>query len=199
MSSANTKRKPISEIENNELYNTPLIALESFYNQYPETIDYHQVFYDPCNGLGKISNFLKDLGKDVHTSDMIDYGCQDFVSNFFDVDELPDETECIIFNPPFTLTEKFVDHAHYLMKKSKKCTNILMFNRLTTIESNARAKKFNARDWNLMYMYQYGFRVSCSQGVEEKPTANAVAYAFFEFEKNHYLPPSIEWIVKESL
>ena len=36
MSSPNTKRNPDKEIEENELYSTPTIALETFYKQYPE-------------------------------------------------------------------------------------------------------------------------------------------------------------------
>ena len=66
MSSPNTKRNPDKEIEENELYSTPTIALETFYKQYPEVFDKFKVFYDPCDGMGQISDYLESIGKKVY-------------------------------------------------------------------------------------------------------------------------------------
>lgn len=195
MATANTKRNKNTEA--NQLYNTPEIGLTSFYNQFPEVFDSYSLYFDPCNGLGKISNYLKNLGKDVITSDLIDYGDQDFVANFLELEELPSGVDCIIFNPPFTLTKEFIDHAYYLANKAYNKPAILMFNRLTTLESKARSKKFKSGEWNLSYCYVFGFRVSCTEGVEEKATANSVSYAWYEFETgaNYSITPALEWIV----
>lgn len=198
MASVNTKRQQSSKIESNELYNTPTIALESFYKQYPEVFDSYNKSYDPCNGLGKISNFLKGIGKECVTSDLVDYGCQDFVQNFLTLEELPEGVDCVIMNPPFTLTEKFID-KFYELTKDKPEVSLLMFNRMTTIESNSRARKFKTKEWNLYGMYQFGFRVSCTKGVDEEPTANSVAYSWFEFVNDPDLrvcQPDLWWITK---
>lgn len=195
MASPNTKKT--KDIEQNELYNTPEIALESFYEQFPEVFDSHFVYFDPCNGLGKISNFLQSLDKKVYTNDIIDYGIhQDYVENFLDIEKIPDDVDCIIFNPPFTLTEQFVDHAVKLCDNHHSCQSVLMFNRMTTIESNSRARKFKSKEWGLDTMYQFGFRVSCTKGVNEESTANSVAYSWFEFKKRHVEHPKLKWITK---
>lgn len=197
MASVNTKRKPKVEIESNELYNTPDIALESFYDQYPEVFGWYNKYYDPCNGLGKISNFLKGIGKECVTSDIVDYGCQDFVQDFLTLEELPEGVDCLIMNPPFTLTEAFIDKFYELTSKGKKPIGLLMFNRMTTIESNSRSKKLKDFTWVMENMWQFGFRVSCTKGVNEEPTANSVAYAWFEFSNSEYnYTPALHWITK---
>lgn len=196
MASSNTRRKQSSEIEDNELYNTPDIALETFYEQYPEVFDSYNKFYDPCNGIGKISNFLKGIGKECLTSDLVDYRCQDFVQDFLTLEELPEGVDCVIMNPPFTLTEKFID-KFYELTENKTYVSLVMFNRMTTIESNSRSRKFQSGKWNLMGMYQFGFRVSCTKGINEEPTANSVAYSWFELV-NIGVPINTElyWVTK---
>jgi hypothetical protein len=194
MASSNTKRKDESEIAENELYNTPLIALESVYTQFPEVFDQYDTYYDPCSGLGAISSFLMSKGKTVVTGDLVDYGYQDSVGDFLEVIELPAGlskfTSCIIMNPPFTLTKEFVDHSLTI------CNNVLMFNRMVTIESRQRAQKFNSKEWNLDTMYQFGFRVSCTKGVKEEYTSNSVAYSWFDIKKfTTHKEARLKWIV----
>lgn len=195
MATANTNRK-VQVKGSLDLYNTSDEALELFYKNYPEVFESYYTYYDPCNGLGKISNFLKKIGKQVYTSDIYDYGCQDWVEDFLKNEEIPEDVECIIFNPPFTLTKEFVDHAYDLMQGTS-CNNILMFNRLTTIESKERARRFKDGRWNLQNMYQYGGRVSCTKGENEEPMPNAVAYAWFELSKykrsSHF--DQLKWIL----
>lgn len=186
MASVNTKRN--NNTEANDLYSTPLVALQSFYNQYPEVFDRYDVYYDPCNGLGVIADFLRGLGKTVHTGDLIDYGVAGTaIEDFLEVTEAPEGTECIVFNPPFKLTREFVNKALEL------CPNLIMFNRLTTLETS-RAGLFKSGEWPLDCAYIFGFRVSCPEGVEMKPTANSVAYAWYVFNKDAYCS-KLRWIV----
>lgn len=196
MASPNTKRD-VSK-GGDDLYITPPVALESFYEQYRSVIDQFNVFLDPCDGLGAISNFLESKGKKVYRYDLVDYtGRLDKVTNFLELEDIPEDVECIIFNPPFKLTKEFVDKALSL------CSNLLMFNRMTTIESNGRASKFDSKEWDLKSMYQFGFRVSCPKGVIDEsgdirlePTANSVAYSWFEFDQNNMgLTSRLMWIV----
>ena len=190
MSSPNTKKNPSTDP--NDLYSTPKIALEAFYEQFPEVFDAYDTYYDPCNGLGDIAIFLRDLGKRVYTSDLVDYGLGDNTKDFLTVNKILKDIDCVIFNPPFTLTEEFVDKALTL------CDNVLMFNRMTTIESNARANKLKCKAWPLESMWQFGFRVSCTKGVDREPTANSVAYSWFHFDvKNYTDKTKLDWITKE--
>lgn len=190
MSSPNTKKNVSTDP--NDLYSTPKIALESFYEQFPEVFDEFDVYYDPANGLGDIADYLKSIGKKVYTSDLVDYGFGDNLKDFLKVGKIHNSIDCIIFNPPFTLTEEFVDKALML------CDNVLMFNRMTTIESNARANKLKCKGWNLETMWQFGFRVSCTKGVNRESTANSVAYSWFHFNNQNYSEKTkLDWITKE--
>lgn len=193
MASANSKR--VAKKEGVDLYNTPIEALEGIQGEY-QAFNNWDTYYDPCSGLGKISEYLKNLGKKVYTSDIVDYGHQDNIEDFLKIEFIPEDVECIVFNPPFLLTKEFVDHAVQLCNKSKNCNSILMFNRLNTLESKYRASKFKSNEWPLIYCYVFGYRVSCTEGVEEKPTANSTAYAWFEFNTRHEMTPELLWITK---
>lgn len=198
MASSNTKRDV--DKEGDDLYITPLIALDSFYDQYSEWVEQFDVFLDPCDGLGAISDWLESKGKKVYRWDLKDYrGKLDEQKDFLSVDEIPEDVQCIIFNPPFKLTKEFVDKALQL------CPNLLMFNRLTTIESNTRANKFHSGEWPLKDMFQFGFRVSCPKGEYDErgdmvitPSANSVAYSWFhlsnESDGNMKKLPRLHWI-----
>lgn len=193
MASSNSKRNPKEMIEENELYSTPTIALETFHNQYPEVFGKYKCFYDPCDGLGQISDYLESIGKKVYRGDIVDYRSKlNFKESFLSREAIPEDVDCIIFNPPFTLTEEFVDKALSL------CPNLIMFNRLTTIESNARANKLNSGEWPMTCLYQFGFRVSCPKGTDMEKSPNSVAYSWLTFDRYSTDGCRLKWIVKES-
>ena len=102
--------------------------------------------------------------------------------------DIPNSVECLIFNPPFKLTEKFIDHALHL------CPNLIMFNRATVLESKARSRKHKTGDWKLKEFYSFGNRVSCTEGINEKPTNNAVWYGWMVYDQNYNGKPTIDWI-----
>ena len=89
MADPSVKTKKKSEKEPNNLYNTPSEALEAVESQYG-LLGYYDSYYDPCNGLGKISEYLKDLGKEVITGDLVDYsqyGSEaDYIEDFLKVE-----------------------------------------------------------------------------------------------------------------
>jgi hypothetical protein len=183
-SSPNTKRNV--DKSSNDLYNTPTDALEAAW----EDGVFHKfdVYWDPCNGLGKISDFLESKGKKVYRSDIEDYGNADFVIDFLECKSLPEGVECIVHNPPFKLTEQFVDHSLML------CDDLIMFNRATVLETKSRSEKHANREWPLRDFWSFGNRVSCTEGVEEKPTANSVWYGFFHYDLNYWMEPNIKWL-----
>jgi hypothetical protein len=191
VSSSNTKRNPESQIEKNELYNTPTIAMESLHSQYPSVLERFNVFYENSDGMGQISDYLESIGKKVYRADIVDYrGKLNFKEDFLQREALPADVECIIMNPPFTLTEEFMD------KSLSLCPNVIMFNRTSTIASIGRGKKFNSGEWPCTNMYQFSFRVSCPKGVEMEPTANSVDYAFYVFNRYAQGDTVLKWIVK---
>lgn len=189
MATANTKRKV--DKGDVDLYNTPPEALEAAWDE--GIFDDFQTFWDPCNGLGKISNFLKERGKSVFTSDIVDYGDQDKVLDFLEAVRnsseytLPSDV-CIVMNPPFKLTEKFIDKALSLFD------NLIMFNRATVLEAGKRSKKHHEGVWPLKKFWSFANRVSCTKGVDGEPTDNAVWYGWYRYDKNYHGEPRVGWL-----
>jgi hypothetical protein len=185
MASPNTSRN-VSK-DGSDLYNTPVEALEAAYEA--GIFDRFNVYYDPCDGLGAISDFLESKGKKVYRSDLFDYergNCKQI--DFLGLTELPDDVQCIVFNPPFKLTEEFMDKAFSL------CPEVIMFNRATVLETKSRSKKHDDKTWKLKKFWSFGNRVSCTQGETKEPTANSVWYGFFEYSKICVGEPSIGWL-----
>lgn len=91
-------------------------------------------------------------------------------------------------NPPFASTEDFVD------KSLSLCSNLLMFNRATVLETKDRSKKHLSKEWPLKKFWSFGNRVSCTKGVDKKPTANAVWYGWFEYKTSYTGEPEIGWL-----
>jgi hypothetical protein len=191
MASVNTKRK--QDAHEDDLYSTPIESLHAIKETISELPE-GTIFYDPCDGLGDISDYIEALGYKVFRSDIKNYrdcsnwlGTIDFLT--MTRDDIPACVDILVFNPPFTLTEEFVDKAHELGLP------LLMFNRLTTLESNSRAKKFKG-DWCLERLEVFGYRVSCTKGVDREPTANSVSYAWYFFNPRYGGEPTVGWITK---
>ena len=185
MTTANTKRK--APIDISDLFNTPLDALEAAYEA--GMFDEFDVYYDPCNGLGKISDFLESKGKTVYASDIEDYYVQvDYMGDFLELESIPEDIECIVFNPPFKLTQEFIDKALEL------CDNLIMFNRATVLETKDRSVKHKNKEWRLEKFWSFANRVSCTEGEEEKKTANAVWYGWFKYNNNYIGFPTLDWL-----
>ena len=186
MASVNTKKN--KDTEENHLYNTPKDAMVAANNA--GLFDNFDFYYDPCSGIGNISEFLYDIGKSCQTSDLIDYGYQQEIKNFLEItpEDIHPEVECIIFNPPFKLTEEFIDHALSL------CPNLIMFNRATVFETQSRSRKHKDGTWKLREVYSFANRVSCTEGVAEKPTANSVWYSWSVYDQNYKGKPTLDWL-----
>ncbi len=188
MASPNTARKEVTS--SNDLYNTPIEALEAAWAAgiFDRFSDYH----DPCNGLGEISNFLNSHGRKCTTADIVDYGnnamIQDFLSSGRSLSKWAFMADCIIFNPPFLLTEEFIDHALTL------CDHVIMFNRATVLETKDRSRKHNEKEWPLKTFYSMANRVSCTKGVDRETTANSVWYGWYVYDKNYKGNPEIKWL-----
>lgn len=182
MASPNTTRK--EKTSSNDLYNTPIEALEAAWCA--GIFDQFRNYHDPCNGLGEISNFLNSRGKSCTTADIIDYGNGATVEDFLTYGCFG--AECIVFNPPFLLTEQFIDRALSL------CDNLIMFNRATALEAPRRSIKHQSGEWPLKVFYSFANRVSCTKGVDREPTASSVWYGWYVYDKSYKGNPEIKWL-----
>lgn len=92
-----------------DLYETPDVATRALLKA--ECIPL--CVWEPSCGPGAIVRVLRDSGRAVIATDLVDYGCPDSESrrDFLMETEAPPGVPAIVMNPPFKLAEEFVEHA----------------------------------------------------------------------------------------
>lgn len=186
MATANTKRN--KDADANDLYQTNPKAVHLAVKA--GVFRGVRTAYDPCNGLGAISNVLESIGIKTQTSDLIDYGIGDTVTDFLGAEiGNKNNVDAIVFNPPYKLTSEFIDRALEINDK------VIMFNRVTFLETEKRAIKLQ-KDWGLTDIYLHASRVGCKKGLEEERYANAVFYGWYILEPSKYAGvTNAHWII----
>lgn len=182
MATANTRRNPSDDPL--ELYNTEERAVTAALKA--GVFEGTCALWDPCDGLGGLSDPLMAAGIDVFRSDIAARG-----RGIVEMDFLSCPTAMglpIAFNPPFKRTAEFLDHACAITDK------VFMFNRTSVLETVPRAKSFTSRRWPLKYYYQFAYRVGCTKGETQEPQAKAVMYAWYVFDKSYIGEPVLRWL-----
>ena len=193
MASPNSHR--LEPDSSSDLYNTPVEALDALYKHVPEAFNSDNAYLEPCNGLGKISDYLKSKGLDVVTNELYDYGIktdyqEDFLNpSVYAEDDWFSAFDTIISNPPYN---KAVD---FVLKGFEVADEQYLLLRSTFLEGKARYKKLMSLG-KLEKVYMFTYRISCSKGVNEEPSPNSVCYSWFKFNKNYNGLPTLEWLVK---
>ena len=145
-------------------------------------------------GEGHISKVLKEYGYDVCSTDLIDRGyggVHDFLSSanegkYAEYKELCD----IITNPPYKYALEFCEQALNTVSEGHK---VAMFLRLQFLESKRRKEFFLKNPPKTVYVSSS--RLKCARnGNFEDMTGNAVAYAWFVWEKGFTGTTSLKWI-----
>src|SRR6516162_6329790 len=92
------------------------------------------VIWEPACGPGAIVKCLRDHGREVIASDLVDYQCPNSQSriDFLMERRAPENCTCVLTNPPFKLARQFAEHATDL------CPLVYMFLRFAFYESVGR-------------------------------------------------------------
>lgn len=162
MSNAAVKRLPSKKVNQGicskedrgptELYPTSEILTTSFLEQSGEPVD--ALVFEPACGLGHMVRPLVARGHTVIATDVVSYGWpgQLATHDFLSLTEPPRfsfsgvRPSCIITNPPFSLSAKFVRHG------LKLCKKVIIFNRLAFLEGKGRS---DIIDHHLTRVYPY--------------------------------------------
>lgn len=136
-------------------------------------------------GEGHIVKVLVPNGYRVVASDIVDrnYGLvKDFLKHQdpIDID--------IITNPPYNKAQEFVEHALELAKDGVK---VAMFLKLTFLEGQKRRALFKKSPPRTVYVSSS--RLQCGKNGDFSGS-NAVAYAWFVWEKGYKGETTIKWI-----
>ncbi|NCB78547.1 MAG: hypothetical protein EOM41_00845 [Bacilli bacterium] len=197
MASPNTKRDKSKSYC--DLYNTPEVALDKLFAHPSVGININSRFLEPCCGKGVITEYLKKQQKiedyNIWSMDIVDHGydqldsTEDFLA--LDVDAFCDdifvEPEYIITNPPYKLAKEFVLKG---LKVAKEQYHLL---RLSFLEGKSRYEELFALG-HLKGVYVFTSRITCSEGIEEIPTANSVTYCWLHFDREFVGQPTLYWI-----
>lgn len=173
-------RKKSYEESNKDLYQTPKNITEFILNRLD--INEEDMILEPANGLGAISDVIKDYGYSCDTSDIregVDFLKTEGKSNY----------DWIITNPPYKYAQEFVEKSLEHLKNGGK---VVMLLRLSFLESSKRYHFF--RDSGLKTVFVSSKRITMYPFGEDAPkNSGTLAYAWFMWEKGYKQEPTIEW------
>lgn len=181
------------ERESNDYYATDPIAIDKLLEV--ERLD-NNIWECAC-GEGHLSERLKNYGKNVYSTDLINRGYQDGLLDFLDITKcniFNGKTFDIVTNPPYKYAKEFVLKALQLLSDGDKCC---MFLKLTFLEGKARYKElFNKYPPKKIYVFSE--RVLCAKNGKFKEMresgGSAVCYAWFIWVKGDYGCTELKWI-----
>lgn len=180
------------EREKNDFYATSPEAITHLIESGAEI---PQVIYEPACGNGCLSEILKvKYGRKVYSHDIIDRGYGEGVKDFFQTKELPNDCNCILTNPPYSLATEFIIHAINLLEEGGLC---IMFLKTTFLEGKKRHEKLFSK-CPPKVIYQFIQRIQCAKDAQftkmKEGGGSAVSHAWFIFQKGYSGDTTIKWI-----
>lgn len=168
--------------------------VNDFYATEPKAVEmllekekFNPIILEPACGMGHIANVLLQHKYDVTSCDIINRG-YGYVADFFDVGAWYGD---IITNPPYKEALKFVKHAIDIVQDGAKVAMLL---RLQFLEGKERGKFFMEKPPARIYVASGRLNVAKNGEFEKYKKANAMAFAWFVWEKGYTGKPTIDWI-----
>lgn len=169
--------------EQNDFYATPPAAAEWLCKL--ETLDKN--IWECACGAGHLGKVLENHGHNVFATDLIDRGYGTGGIDFLQCTEKFDGD--IITNPPYKLAQEFVEKALELVTPGHK---VCMFLRVLFLEGKKRKALFEREPPKRIYISSS--RLCCGKsGVFTAKENNAVAFAWFVWEKGYTGETTLKW------
>ena len=149
------------------------------------------VVWECACGEGHLSKVLIAHGYKVISTDLIYRGFGEPEPLDFLADDPPEGFGDIITNPPYTYGMEFVQRALELIQPGRK---LAMFLKLQFLEGKQRKKLFMENPPRIVYVSSS--RLCCAKNgdFEKAAKSNAIAYAWYVWEKGFRGDTSIRWI-----
>lgn len=189
MATPNTKRD--EKQSSNDLYTTPVEALDAIWPYMEKDLSLDDDILEPCAGMRDISNYLTRRGYCVHSNELypVQGNLYESTEDFLIEDNGIGLFELIITNPPYNKASEFI------LKGFEHAPIQWHFLRLSFLEGQKRFEElFNLGKLSDVYIFTY--RVSCPKGVDREKTANSVCYAWYRFDKYYCGAPKLHWLTK---
>ena len=155
-----------------------LLALEPF----------APVIWEPACGEGHISKVLAAHGYEVISTDLIYRGFGEPEPMDFLTETFPDFEGDIITNPPYSAGLEFVKRALETVRPGGK---VAMFLKVQFLEGKRRGELFSKAPPRTVYISRS--RLACAKNGDFTHTENAIAYAWYVWEKGFTGDPVIKW------
>ena len=172
------------ERESNDFYATDPIAIDKLV----KVIQLPRKVWECACGEGHISKVLESHGYDVVSTDLVYRGYGRLNPCDFLLENVVDFSGDIITNPPYKYALEFVEHALNTVQQGRK---VAMFLKLTFLEGKARKAFFLKNPPKVVYVSSS--RLECGKNGKFE-SKNAVAYAWFVWEKGFCGDPIIKWV-----
>jgi len=187
------RRAPLRE-RKMDLYETPPVATQALL-RHEHIPDY---IWECCCGPGAIVGVLRQCGRTVVATDLVDYGCSDSEHgiDFLMERSAPPLTQAIVTNPPFRLAGEFVEHALSLAPK------VIMLCRLAFLESEKRSSILDGGILARVHIFKNRLPMMHRHGWEGAKTGSAMAFAWFVWSRDHRGPATINrisWVPEQRL
>lgn len=178
-----TNHSNFERIEN-DYYATEPKAAELLLEVEP---DLNNIWECAC-GEGHLAKVFDKYGKLAQATDLVNRGYGDYFCDF--LSDFTFWNGDIVTNPPYIKAKEFVENALRIVATGRK---VCMFLKLTFLEGKARKELF--KKYPPKTVYVSSSRLNCVRnGDFDKYPSNAVAYAWFVWEKGFTGKPTIEWI-----
>ena len=173
-----------------DLYETPSVAVEALLRVLALP---RGAIWEPACGRGAIANVLRAHGHHVVCSDLIDYGTDPtaiYGMDFLKTTKVPDGVGCILTNPPYMITNKFIDHALEL------CPNVVMLLRLAFAGIGTAIVGPGRTGLRRIFVFRKRLPMMHRDGWKGRKANSGMAFAWFIWQRGyrgHPIMQRISW------
>lgn len=153
--------------------------------------DFAPVIWECACGEGHLSKVFEAHGHEVISTDLIYRGYGDPEPLDFLTETLDEFEGDIITNPPYKYALDFMKRALESVKLGRK---VAMFLKLTFLEGKARKEFFKQCPPKVVYVSSGRLNCARNGDFSNAKHENAIAYAWFVWEKGFKGEPVIRWI-----
>lgn len=179
------------ERENNDYYATDPKALEIFLKKIKQDgLQLHKNIWECACGEGHLSEVLKNNEYEVLSTDLINRGYGNGITNFLTFNPNFLYAGDILTNPPYKYAKEFVEKA---LEDIEENYYVIMFLKIQFLEGQSRLKLF--KKYPPKYVYVNSARQTCYiNGDMSKKMSSATCYCWFIWQKGFKGEPTIRWI-----
>jgi|HubBroStandDraft_6_1064221.scaffolds.fasta_scaffold00050_62 hypothetical protein len=187
LASGSGDKRHALKVRKDDLYQTPPEAVTALLRA--ENLP--EVVWEPACGPGSIVRVLRESGRQVYATDLVDYDSpdQDCAGwDFLMEKQVPIGVEAIITNPPFK------NAADFVRKGLELCPLVIMLMRLAFLEGVGRSDILDGGSLARVHVFKNRLPLMHREGWTGNVSTNTIAFAWFVFNRSHTGPTEIHRI-----